>query len=939
MLRLVFRKILNNKWMVACLIIGCTFAIAVASAIPMYTAGLYNSLLVTAFKTKQENDDEFPFRIILNASLYGEDSASANTILNKLNTGFIQYISEMPLDVYIKFSDISTHSYYVFNEKDFADKLDMYNRGIIVTSGRVVTTGNFVIGSIENLSDYVDVVGGEMFVKDNESGSVEAVVSQNAASTYRLSVGDYYYFCNRPVDIEYAVKIKIVGIIEIKDDASSFLNLKDKCFYIYNDEMTSLLESGSLIIQQANCYASFNYADIIVDDTEAIIMATDKLTALPVELDVSAPVSNNYMEVLAKYMNESVIMSRTFILLIIPIILIIGIYVVMISQLMMEREKTEISTLESRGASRSQIFRIYFDQGIIISVISYICGIALAVFICKLLGAANGFMEFVNRKAITFEISGTALVYGIICSVIYLLMILVPAYKASNYSIVEHKQSISDTSKKPFWQIMFLDILLIAVSAYFLYDYEGMMVYISKVESISKDFTLFIAVTMFVLGVGLLFIRLFPYIMKLIFLVGKKMWKPAAYAAFTHVSRGGNYKHFIMIFLILSISIGIFNANTGRTLNENLEENIRYEIGADATVIPATIVQNGFGGFDFVYYTGTRIISAAKLFVKSEHVENATGVFTTNIIMDKIPESTKIVGLEPSEFSSVAYLRSDLNDGIHINNYLNFLLQYPNGIILSKSVAEAYEVEQGEYFEFTYNVKDEFELMKNVLVLGIVEYWPGMTDDNFAILSRDYYFTLKAMSDKGKVWINKTDGSKDSEMLESITELLNEGDLIIGANYTDNTIISAKKNSTLNGMNGMLTLDFLISMIICCVGFIIFWLVSVRQRVLQFGIFRAMGMSKSELYRMILYEQALISIISVLAGIIIGGLASQLFVPLFERITTLETVYIPFKTYQEGIDYIRIYIITGSMLTIGITVLLRFISRLKIDQALKLGED
>jgi putative ABC transport system permease protein len=905
----------------------------------MYTSGLYNSLLVTAFKTRQENNDEFPFRITLNASIYGDDTESATTTLNKLNTGFAQYISEMPLDVYIKFNDISTRTYYMFSETDYADKLDMYNRGIIITSGRLVITGNFVFGSIENLPDYVDVVGGEMFVKDNEPGIIETVVSQNAASTYRLSVGEYYYFCDRPVDIEYAVKVKIVGIIEIKDETSSFLNVKDKCFYMHNDEMTSLIQSGTLSIQQANCYASFDYADIVVADAEAIRTATDKLTALPEGLDVSAPISNNYMEVLDQYENESLVMRRTFILLIIPVILIIGIYVVMISQLMMEREKAEISTLESRGASRLQIFRIYLDQGVIISVISYVCGIALAVFICKLLGAANGFMEFVNRKAITFEISGTALVYGIICSVIYLLMILVPAYKASNYSIVEHKQSISDTSKKPFWQIMFLDVLLIAGSVYFLYDYESMMEYISKVESISTDFTLFIAVTMFVLGVGLLFIRLFPYILKLIFLIGKKMWKPAAYSAFTHVSRGGNYKHFIMIFLILSISIGIFNANTGRTLNENLEENIRYEVGADATVVPAAIIQDGYGSFNFLKYSGIILISTADLFVTSEHVNNATAVFTTDAIMDKITGNTKMMGIEPSEFSSVAYLRSDLNDGVHINNYLNLLLKHPDGVILSKSVAEAYEVEQGEYFEYTYEVNDEFELMKNILVLAVVEYWPGMIADNFVIVSRDYYFTLKAMSDNGNIWIDKKEGSKDSEMLESITELLKDDGVIIESEYTDNIITNEKKNSILNGMNGMLTLDFLISMIICCVGFIIFWLVSVRQRVLQFGIFRAMGMRKRELYRMILYEQALISIISVLAGIIIGGLASQLFVPLFERMTTLETVFIPFETYQEGIDYIRIYIITGLMLTIGITVLLRFISRLKIDQALKLGED
>ena len=62
-----------------------------------------------------------------------------------------------------------------------------------------------------------------------------------------------------------------------------------------------------------------------------------------------------------------------------------------------------------------------------------------------------------------------------------------------------------------------------------------------------------------------------------------------------------------------------------------------------------------------------------------------------------------------------------------------------------------------------------------------------------------------------------------------------------------------------------------------------FWIISVRQRVLQFGIFRAMGMNKNELYRMIFYEQLMISFVSIIAGILIGGVASQMFVPLFER--------------------------------------------------------
>jgi putative ABC transport system permease protein len=100
-----------------------------------------------------------------------------------------------------------------------------------------------------------------------------------------------------------------------------------------------------------------------------------------------------------------------------------------------------------------------------------------------------------------------------------------------------------------------------------------------------------------------------------------------------------------------------------------------------------------------------------------------------------------------------------------------------------------------------------------------------------------------------------------------------------------------------------------------------------------------MGMKKHELYRMIFYEQLMISFVSVLAGILIGGIASKLFVPLFERMSTFSSNFLPFYAYREVVDYNRVYIITGAALTIGLSVILRFTSKLKADQALKLGED
>jgi hypothetical protein len=50
---------------------------------------------------------------------------------------------------------------------------------------------------------------------------------------------------------------------------------------------------------------------------------------------------------------------------------------------------------------------------------------------------------------------------------------------------------------------------------------------------------------------------------------------------FHQISRSNGQEQFLMIFLILALSIGLFNANAARTINRNTEDSIRCEIGAD----------------------------------------------------------------------------------------------------------------------------------------------------------------------------------------------------------------------------------------------------------------------------------------------------------------------------------------------------------------------
>ena len=143
----------------------------------------------------------------------------------------------------------------------------------------------------------------------------------------------------------------------------------------------------------------------------------------------------------------------------------------------------------------------------------------------------------------------------------------------------------------------------------------------------------------------------------------------------------------------------------------------------------------------------------------------------------------------------------------------------------------------------------------------------------------------------------------------------------------------------LQGMNGALTLGFIIIMIMCIIGFLIYWILSIKSRTLQFGILRAMGMKFREIIAMIIYEQLLVSGVAIFTAMFIGGFTSDLFVPLFQSIFDASSSVPEFVVLPDRGDYIKLYIVIGAMLLTGFIILGRLIRKIKISQALKLGED
>ena len=125
----------------------------------------------------------------------------------------------------------------------------------------------------------------------------------------------------------------------------------------------------------------------------------------------------------------------------------------------------------------------------------------------------------------------------------------------------------------------------------------------------------------------------------------------------------------------------------------------------------------------------------------------------------------------------------------------------------------------------------------------------------------------------------------------------------------------------------------------CLYFILIYWILSIRQRELLFGVFRAMGMSKREIIQMLINEQIFSSGISIVIGTVIGLLASKMFVPLVQIFYASTDQAIPLEVVNETLDMVRLFSIIGIVIVVCMVVLGKLISKINISQALKLGED
>jgi putative ABC transport system permease protein len=154
-----------------------------------------------------------------------------------------------------------------------------------------------------------------------------------------------------------------------------------------------------------------------------------------------------------------------------------------------------------------------------------------------------------------------------------------------------------------------------------------------------------------------------------------------------------------------------------------------------------------------------------------------------------------------------------------------------------------------------------------------------------------------------------------------------------------NELIIQKKHPARGGVFGILSLGFLVSVAVSLVGYLLYWFFNLSSRVVQFGVLRAMGLSRKQLTGMLLLEQSFTAGLSIVLGIGIGKLTSYLFLPFLQTSENVKTQVPPFRVVFNSSDTNQLYVVVSFMMITGATLLFLHIRKLRVHQAVKLGEE
>lgn len=907
------RRLRSNSMLAALLALGLVVASALVTSVPLFSEAVVTSNLRQTLAPA--GDGKLPPASLLfrqTSSRFGPDLSPADLQrIDRYLSDRLRVLLPAPLSQQVRAGQTDRLSIFVGPANAQHD------------SGEY---GYFAF--VSGLQAHVDVAEGRWPAYPANGGTIEAAMLTAGVDTLGIHVGDQIWVMHREGDNQTLVPVKIVGRWNPRDPRDPYwFNQPDAytlALIVPEDVLlgpvASVAPRGG---RQFTWYFVLDPLSIRAGDAGQLASGIAELRVESQRLWRGLRLESAPDDLLENYQRQTFLLEALLLSLAAPLVLIALQFVAMAGGMRVEQQRGEIATLKSRGASSFQVLGVYCLEGALLGLIATAAGPPLGAIVAMGVGKLTGFFGLSQGVDLPVAVTQTAFGYAAGTAALALVAALLPAASEARATVVTYRQELTRAARSPFWHRAYLDLLSLplAAYAYLALQQRQSVVPIGAAGDAIPDPVLLLAPALFIFAVTLVFLRLLPVAIRIAEWVSRWIAGPSLLLALKQLSRQpGDYRGLVLM-LVMTLAIGVFSASAALTIDVNQADAVAYRVGSDLRVSES-------GAFD--PDTGVWTLLPIGDYRKVPGVQYAARVarLTGKQRLGGRSADVQILAVNPADLLPLVAWRDDYADQ-DVVDLMSALASGPVALI-DRRMAMSLHLGIGD--EIPLTIKDQ---PVDVAVAGFVDYFPTLSPDGgpFLIMNLDQLFDEVGPM-PSEVWFQLAPDVADADVLAA----LDSAGLPVSEPVSRRALLAARQaDVSRQGTFGLLAVGFLIGAGLSILSFLIYTYLSFRRRLIQIGILRAIGLSRGQVIALIISEQAILMLAGIGAGLLLGLVASDLFVPFLQiRETPIGPPTIVLTAWN---DVARLLAIVGVGLLLVLPTNLFLLGRVRLHEAIKLGDD
>jgi putative ABC transport system permease protein len=829
------------------------------------------------------------------------------------------------------------------------------------------------IGFLSGIERHIQIVDGDLPRSFTGDGPLDVLVSETTAAKNTLLIDDLYRVESTGREPRIDVIVRIAGIWRPADaDAGYWFQTPSA----YSDVFLVPEESFALIadvpdarfVTLAAWYTAIDGSSVRSGDVERL---RERIATATADIQQRLPgvqLVRSPMEALERHRDQVRVLTVTLALFAVPLLVVIGYFVLQVAGMTVARQQQEMAILRSRGSSRWQVLGLALGEVLLLGAAAWAAGLPLGLLLAHVISWTVSFLRFAPLDAPAPTLLPASPWHALATVLLALPAVVIPALSAAGRTIISYKIERARATRPPLWQRLYLDILLLipAVYGYQQLRLSGMIGVPGVTVGTDDPFRnplLLLAPALMVFAGTLVGMRFLPLLLRALAWIAGLLPGVALVTALRFLSRTPGAYGGPALLVALTLALATFTSSMAFTLDRHSEERAYYRgaadvrlvypgaaitsanIAGDREIAPAETSLDLSGGTLGTTGEADTTPSTAYLFVPIEEYLLIPGVTgATRVAPGKVdiivgsarPISGIFYGVDRTTLAAVladAWRPDYANESL--GALMNRLADYPDAALVSETFATQYGLRIGDRFMLAMNDRGQTQNI-TFTVVGMLRYFPTLYDQGlpFVIGNLDYSFDSQGGLYPYEVWLSLApDASLQAvaaagigyglRMIRSTPQALLDLDL---------------RRPERQGLFGLLSVGFLATTVVTVIGFVAYTLLSFQRRLVELGVLRAIGLSTRQLSMLLVFEQMLVVGFGAVSGTLVGILTSRLFIPFLQVRTGVYPETPPFVVRIDWERIALVYGISGGLLAATIVVTVLLLHRMRIFEAVKLGE-